>query len=47
MTLHKNFPNLPHVILDPTNRWFSAVRSRFTLTPSDRTLTTPTEYKQG
>ncbi|MEH2075640.1 MAG: hypothetical protein V7K57_14805 [Nostoc sp.] len=47
MPLHKNFPNLPDAILNPTNRWFSAVRSRFALTPSDRTLTTPTECKQG
>ncbi|MEH2440196.1 hypothetical protein [Nostoc sp.] len=45
MSLCKNFPNLPQTILDPTNRWFSAVRSRFALTPSDRTLTTPTECK--
>ncbi|MEH2407367.1 hypothetical protein [Nostoc sp.] len=31
MALHKNFPNLPHAILDPTNRWFSAVRSQLNL----------------
>ncbi|MEH2167251.1 MAG: hypothetical protein V7K41_11355 [Nostoc sp.] len=46
MALYKNFPNLPHVILDPTIRWFLVIRSRFALTPSDRTLTTLTECKQ-